>query len=73
MWHATGISPWDSSVHYIFINDLPNVSSLTHSLLFADDTNIFCSHRILTTLFSLLTMNLQKYLLGLKRISHLTI
>ena len=29
----------------IFIKDLPNVSSLTHSLLFADNTNIFCSHR----------------------------
>ena len=24
---------------------LPNVSSLTQSLLFADDTNIFCSHK----------------------------
>ena len=29
----------------IYINDLPNVSSLTQSLLFADDTNIFCYHR----------------------------
>ena len=29
----------------IYINDLPNVSSLTQSLLFADDTNISCYHR----------------------------
>ena len=29
----------------IYKNNLPNVSSLTQSLLFADDTNIFCSHR----------------------------
>ena len=28
----------------IYINDLPNVSSLTQSLLFTDVTNIFCSH-----------------------------
>ena len=27
----------------IYINDLPNVSSLTQSLLFADDISIFCS------------------------------
>ena len=31
-----------------YTNDLPNVSSLTQSLLFADDTNIFCSIRIPT-------------------------
>ena len=30
---------------FIYINDPPNVSSLTESLLFVDDTNKFCSHR----------------------------
>ena len=30
---------------FFYINDLPDVSSLTLALLFADDTNIFCSHR----------------------------
>ena len=45
----------------IYINDLPNVSSLTKSLLFADDTIIFCSHKDANPLvFLLLTMNLQK-------------
>ena len=43
----------------IYTNDLPNVSSLTQSLLFADVTNIFCSIGIPTT-FPLPTMNLQK-------------
>ena len=57
---ATGISPWTSSVHYFH---LPGVSSLTQSLPFADDTNIFFSHRNtnhLLKLFPLLTINFQK-------------
>ena len=45
----------------IYINDVPYVSSLTQSLLFAHDTNI----GIATTLFPLLS--LLRQLLGLKR------
>ena len=41
----------------IYINNLLNVSSLTQSLLFADDKNIFVPRGIPTTLFPLLTMN----------------
>ena len=59
MWRATGIHPWASSVHYLHKRS-PNVSCLTQSLLFADDTNIFCSIGIPTTMFPLPTMNLQK-------------
>ena len=29
----------------IYINDLPNASKITHSLLFSDDKNIFYSHQ----------------------------
>ena len=32
-------------LHILYINDLPNASNLTESLLFADDTSIFYSHR----------------------------
>ena len=32
----------------LYINDLPNASSILHSILFADDTNLFFSHSDLT-------------------------
>lgn len=35
----------------IYINDLPSVSKLFMPILFADDTNLFCTNRNLTTLF----------------------
>ena len=43
-----------------FINDLPNASSLLHFLLFADDTNIFTSHKSLDKLFQLMNQELEK-------------
>ena len=42
----------------IYINDLPNVSSLTQSLLFADDTSIFCSHKDANHLVSIVNNEL---------------
>ena len=50
----------------IYINDLPNVSSLTQSLLFADDTIIFCSHKDANHLVSILNNELAKIICGLK-------
>ena len=44
----------------IYINDLPNVSSLTQSLLFADDTSIFCSHKDANHLVSIVNNELAK-------------
>ena len=44
----------------IYINDLPNVFSLTQSLLFANDTNIFCSHRTTGHLVSIANNELAK-------------
>ena len=38
----------------IFINDLPNISSLFSYLLFADDTNLIASHKSLNDLTSLI-------------------
>ena len=49
----------------IFINDLPNASSLTQSLLF-DDTNIFCSHRNIDHLVSIANNELAKIVTWLK-------
>ena len=51
----------------IYINDLPNVSSLTQSLLFADDTNnIFCCHRNTNHLVSIANDELAKIVTWLK-------
>ena len=50
----------------IYINDLPNVSSLTQSLLFADDTSIFCSHKDASHLFSIVNNELAKIIIWLK-------
>ncbi len=40
MWCSTGISSWTSSF-FIYINDLPNATSVLSFFLFADDTNIY--------------------------------
>ena len=50
----------------IYINDLPNVSSLTQSLLFADDTSIFCSHKDANHLVSIVNNELAKIIIWLK-------
>ena len=34
-----------SQFFIIYVSDLPNISSLTQSLLFANETSILCSHR----------------------------
>ena len=50
----------------IYINDLPNVSSLTQSLLFADDTSIFRSHKDANHLVSIVNNELAKIIIWLK-------
>ena len=50
----------------IYIDDLPNVSSLTQSLLFADDTSIFCSHKDANHLVSIVNNELAKIVIWLK-------
>ena len=50
----------------IYINDLPNVSSLTQSLLFADYTSIFCSHKDANHLVSIVNNELAKITIWLK-------
>ena len=51
----------------IYINDLPNVSSLTKSLLmFADDTSIFGSHKDANHLVSTVNNELVKIIIWLK-------
>jgi len=42
----------------LFINDLPNASQLLHFLLFADDTNIFASHKSYDYLIQLMNQEL---------------
>ena len=49
-----------------YINDLPDVYSLTQSLLFADDASIFCSHRDANHLVSIVNNELAKIIIWLK-------
>src|ERR1043165_8313011 len=44
----------------LYINDLPNVSSILFFILFADDTNVFFSHKSLYSLFE--TVNAEQSL-----------
>ena len=44
----------------LYINDLPNSSNLLHSVIFADDTNLFMSHKNEHVLKDLLNTELQK-------------
>ena len=50
----------------VYVNDLPAVSSLTHSLQFADDTSIFCSHKDPSQLISIVTKEVTKISIWLK-------
>ena len=43
----------------IYINDLPNSSTLLHYILFADDTNVFLSHASYDQLFELANQELK--------------
>ena len=61
----TGLNSWTSFVYYL-LYDLPNVSSLTQSLLFADDTSIFCSHKDANHLVSIVNNELAKIIIWLK-------
>ena len=44
----------------LYINDICNISSLVKFVLFADDTNIFCSSNSLHDLHNLLNRELAK-------------
>ena len=48
----------------IYINDLPNASSLIESILFADDTSIFYSHKDVNKLILTLNLNWIRYPFG---------
>ena len=50
----------------LYINDLPNASKLTQSLLFADDTGIFYSHSDPNKLHSILNDELRNFDVWLK-------
>ena len=45
MWSPTRINPGPSTIYFIYINDMCEVSKLLNIILFVDDTSIFCSTR----------------------------
>ena len=44
----------------IYINDIVNTSSVLNYVLFADDTNLFTSHKNLDTLINILNKEIDK-------------
>ena len=50
----------DSLLFIIYINDIVNTSSVLNYVLFADDTNLFASHKNLGTLINILNKELDK-------------
>ena len=57
----------------IYINDLPNVSSVTQSLLFADDTSVFCPHNDANHLLSIVNNELAKTIIWLIKVNKLSL
>ena len=67
MWRPAGLNNILGPLLFVIdINDLPNVSSLTQSLLFADDTSTFCSHTDANHLVSIVNNKLAKIIIWLK-------
>ena len=50
----------------LYINDLPNASKLTETLIFADDTSIFYSHSDLNKLESIMNAELENFDIWMK-------
>ena len=65
MWCSTGFD-LGPLLFIVYVNDLPIVSSLTQSLLFADDTSIICSRKDPNQLISIVTNELTKTSIWLK-------
>ena len=60
MWRTAGFNTWPTPLSDIYrINDLCNVSKALDFILFADDTNIFFSHKDPIFLMELVNTELQ--------------
>ena len=46
----------------LYINDICNVSKVFHCILFADDTNLFCSDNDINDLCGIINVELDKHL-----------
>ena len=58
MWRTAGFNTWSTPLSD-YINDLCNVSKALDLILFADDTNIFFSHKYPNFLMELVNTELQ--------------
>ena len=70
-WCSSGIES-RPFVYLLYINDLPNVSKILKFILFADDTNVFCSHSSLADLKNIFNSEL-KHLVDWFRINKLSL
>ena len=53
----------------LYVNDFPNTSSVLDPIIYADDTNLFCSNNDIETLFSTV-WSWKRLVNGLKLINH---
>ena len=51
---------WARSYLFLFINDICNISKLLNFIIFADDTNIFCTGNNLEGTCKLISIELKK-------------
>src|SRR6218665_1543207 len=58
MWSSSRVES-RSIVFLLYINDLPNISKILKFILFADDTNVFCSHSPLADLKNIFNAELK--------------
>ena len=59
MWGPLGFYP-RTSIFLLYINDINNASNLLNLILFADDSNVFMSHKDLNNLLDMLNLEMDK-------------
>ena len=60
MWSTPGLYFRSQIVCSVYINDICNISSVLNFILFADNTNIFCSGKDLDSLYRTVSSELNK-------------
>ena len=69
MWCSTRINI-RPILFLIYANDLNRVSGILDPIMFADDTNLFYSHKDIKTLFDTVNRELVEVNIGLKLINY---
>ena len=60
MWSSSRVNPGAATFYIVYVNDLYRASNILNTILFADDTNWFCSGKHINTLFQTAKIELEK-------------